>query len=454
MLPRAQPFSVALLLLLFSLTPSPRTAPVHVDLAGAIETEVLLHVREPLLRLSVPALERRFGAEVRSVSPEIGVIRLELPAGEPLPAAIARLQALPGVELAEPNHRLYPLFTPNDPLFGTQLPYLSVVQAPQAWDLQRGQPAVLVAVLDSGLDFDHEDLEGKAWTNVLETPGNGVDDDGNGCVDDLRGCSFMTPENSDPSCQTEPASVVDDNGHGTFISGIIAATNNNQRGMSGIAPGVTILPVKILDCRGGGNAADAAAGILYAAKAGARVANISFGADGESQTLARAIRTAFNQYGMVIVAATGNEGTGRVTYPARLPETLAVASSGTPTDSRARSFFSNWGPEVSVAAPGINIVSAVPQRFCGVTWLCVEGQPYAVASGTSFAAPQVAGLAALLVSHHPNLSGVSIMRIIRETADPLPDGDTPNWDGAGRIRMRAALDVPRYFLGAPAVARE
>jgi subtilisin family serine protease len=213
------------------------------------------------------------------------------------------------------------------------------------------------------------------------------------------------------------------------------------------------VPVKILDCRGGGTAADAAQGLLYAARIGARVANISFSADGESQTLANAIREAHGRYNMVIVAATGNAGEARVTFPARLPQTLAVASAGMPSNADQRSYFSDWGPEVGVAAPGLNIIGPVPEPFCETTWFCLEGQPYAIASGTSFAAPLVSALAALLISHNPNLGPETVRSLIEESAWPLPDNATPNWDGAGRIRMREALSQPRYYLGVPGTTR-
>ena len=186
---------------------------------------------------------------------------------------------------------------------------------------------------------------------------------------------------------------------------------------------------------------------------GARVANISFGADGESSTLTSAIKEAYDKYGMVIVAASGNDGEKGVTFPARLSQTLAVGSSGIPTDPNARSPFSNWGPEVEVVAPGLNIVSTVARDLCGA-WTCQYNQPYAIASGTSFAAPMVTALAALVISHQPYLTPEAVRQIIVGSAAPLPDGDAPRWDGAGRIRMRQALTSTKrfYILGAPGIA--
>ena len=399
------------------------------------------------------ALELRLGATVVVRLPELRSLRLRLHANEPLAEALSRLQGMPFVEMAEGNLPIRTTAVPNDPFYTTQSPYMTLIEAPEAWDIERGKDSVLVAVLDSGVALEHPDLQGRLWLNLGETENNGLDDDNNGCIDDRRGCSFVTRDGADPNCLVPAASNVrDDNGHGTFISGIIAANGNNAVGMSGAAPGVTILPVKILDCYGGGTAVDAAQGVLYAARVGARVANISFSADGESATLAAAIREAHDRYGMVIVAASGNEGRRGVTFPARLPATIAVGSSGTAGNQNARSQFSNWGPEVAVVAPGLNVVSTVAREQCA-TWVCVQDQPYAVASGTSFAAPMVTALAALIVSKNPYITPEGVRDIIKRTAVALPGGETQGWAGAGRIRMHQALKVRRYVLGTPGVVR-
>jgi subtilisin family serine protease len=343
---------------------------------------------------------------------------------------------------------------PTDPYFTAQGAYLDLVEATQAWDIEQGNASVLVAVLDSGVDLEHPDLKAKIWTNPREIEANGIDDDESGCVDDVHGCSFVSALSVNTVCaKPSPGVVDDDNGHGTFVSGIIAAQGNNGMGIIGVAPGVTILPVKTLDCTGAGAAAQAAQALIYAARIGARVANISFSADGASMTLTNAIREARETYGMVIVAPSGNSGRAGVSFPARLREALAVASSGTPQDPLERSPYSDWGPEVAVAAPGLNVVSTVPARYCE-TWRCPEGQPYAISSGTSFAAPMVSGLAALLISRTPNLSPDAVTRIISGSALPMPNGNTPNWAGAGRIRMYLALRQPRYVVGVAGVTRD
>ena len=453
-MPRLIIAAILLAVLSLPLLHEPSRAEPAPDLvAPAVANEVIVQLKPAFQALPDAALEARLGAEVVDRLPELRSLRLRLEGGETPAEAVERLVRLPYVELVEPNHLIKQASIPNDPLFSIQSGYLDTIDAPEAWDIEIGSDAVLVSVLDSGIDLEHPDLVNRIWVNPLEAEDE-QDDDANGCVDDLHGCSFVSRSSVDSSCpEPQPSTVTDDNGHGTFVSGIIAAEGNNGLGISGAAPGVTIVPVKILDCRGGGTAVEAAQGILYAARIGARVANISFGADGDSLTLANAIREAYNRYGMVIIAATGNEGSSRVTFPARLPQTIAVASSGTASDPNGRSVFSDWGPEVSFAAPGLNIISTVPEAYCDRGWACVDGLPYAVSSGTSFAAPLASALAALLISRTPYLSPEEVRQIIAQTAEPLPDGSTAHWDGAGRIRMQQALRQPRYFLGAPGIGR-
>jgi subtilisin family serine protease len=447
LMPRA--FIVAVLIIAASFSLS-RRAPGAVSASGA---DVVVRLTPAAYALSDATLEEGLRARIIVRLPELSSLHLRLTTDESLTEAITRLQRLPWVEFAEGNPAVRSTVVPNDPFYSTQAPYLQLIEAPEAWDIELGRDSVLVAVLDSGISLEHPDLQGRVWVNASETERNGVDDDENGCIDDRWGCNFVTREDADARCAAPgPGDVKDDNGHGTFISGIIAANGNNAVGLSGAAPGVTILPVKILDCYGGGTAVDAAQGVLYAARVGARVANISFSADGESATLAGAIREAHNRYGMVIVAASGNDGKRGVTFPARVPETIAVGSSGLPGDSTKRSTFSNWGPEVAVVAPGLNVVSAVSREQCA-NWVCVPDQPYAVASGTSFAAPMVTALAALIVSKNPFLSPTVVRQMITRTAVSLPPGETPGWAGSGRIRMQQALKVRRYVIGAPGLSR-
>jgi subtilisin family serine protease len=421
----------------------------------ALPGELLLRV-DPAVGALAQRIMISVGGQEEGRLEELGVVRLRLREGLSLERALELYRRMPGVRYAEPNYRVKAELVPNDPLYAAQRWYYNLTEAPQAWDVEQGKPSVIVAVLDSGVDVTHPDLRDHIWRNPGEGVPNGVDDDGNGCVDDVQGCNFVDPSAADPSCGSQPVPpsnrVTDDSGHGTFVAGIIGAIGNNGVGVIGVAPGVTLLPVKVLDCTGAGTTADAAAGILYAARMGAQVINLSFGGVEVSRTLQEAVVTATGTFGAVIVAASGNQGTQGITYPARYQQVIAVGASdrNSPDD---RASFSNWGLGVDVVAPGVDLVSTVPQALCDGHWFCPGGQPYSVASGTSFAAAQVAGLAALIRSHSPALTTNEIRFVIRATALPLPDDGTPGWDGAGRIRMRRALDAILFRLGAPGMTK-
>lgn len=346
---------------------------------------------------------------------------------------LRRIEAVPGVRYAEAVAPVSVADTPSDPLFSRQNAYLYPENAPAAWDIEKGQPGVVVAVVDTGVDIRHEDLQANIWTNPNEVPNNGYDDDGNGCVDDVNGCSFVS--DSSPGCQNVTNGFVnDDIGHGTFVSGVIAAAAND-RGIVGVARGVRIMPVKVLDCYGSGDSVAAARGMLYAVRNGASIINMSLGGLEDAGVMRDAVAQA-TAAGVLVVAATGNEN-GPVAFPARIPAVLAVGALASSADRRAS--FSNYGPEVDVVAVGEEIVSTLPGPLCFTFLPCIGGEPYATGSGTSFSTPQVAGLAALMRSMKPSLSPAQIINIIRSTATPLPDGNTPGWAGAGRINMVKAL---------------
>jgi subtilisin family serine protease len=368
-----------------------------------------------------------------------------------LARAVATLSAAPGVAYVEPVYTAFDSTdNPGDPLFSRERPYLNAIHAPEAWDIEQGRPEVLVAVLDSGVDLEHPDLQGRIWTNPAEVADNDLDDDGNGCFDDVHGCAFVDAAGA--GCDDALDGKVDDDaGHGTFVAGVIAANANNI-GIVGIARNVTILPVKVLDCSGHGDSLALAEGILYAAKAGAHVMNISLGGPTNAIVVRDAVRVATEEHGALIVAASGNSGKLGVFYPARYPQVLAVgAASSTNPDIRAT--FSTYGPEVDVVAVGQKIIGTVPAETCPtISFLPCIGDNYAAGSGTSFSAPQAAGLAALIVSRRPGITPASIMDLIKSTATPVPPGTKPDWAGAGRINMLEALR-PEFRLGAPGVAK-
>ncbi len=439
-------------------SPSPRSSSATAldgsQPAEAVPGEILVKFKEPVLAAAQVQMEEALGFQELGRIEGLGVMRVGVKPGV-TPEEAARLyEARPEVEYAEPNYILRSDGIPDDPLFaGQQQWYYDLIQAPPAWDIETGDPSVVVAVLDTGVDITHPDLKDGIWTNPAEVAGNNKDDDGNDCVDDSHGCNFAPSISSSCHYKNTPNSeIADDDGHGTFVAGIIAARANNQIGVAGTAPGVTIMPVKVLDCGGAGTAESAAAGVLYAARSGARILNISFGGDKESETVRAAIEQAHDVYGAVIVSSAGNTASAQVAFPARLEQVIAVSASDHKNPD-AKAPFSNWGPGIDVAAPGVDIVSTLPQRLCGESWPCIGGQPYATGKGTSFSAALVSGAAALILSRSPTLSPDEVARHLIETAAPMPDGSFAGWAGSGRIQIVQALQSPIYRVGVSGVVK-
>lgn len=352
-------------------------------------------------------------------------------AGESADLVLARLRQHPALAYAEPNTILilfddpHPARYPNDFHFGELWNLhnpdaaagrpVGDIRATFAWALTTGDAAIRVAVIDTGIDFYHPDLEANVWTNPGEIPGNGLDDDGNGYVDDVHGYDFVS-DDSDP---------MDDQIHGTHVAGTIGAVGNNEIGVTGVCWQTSLMAIKAFNASGEGSLFDVIAGIRYAVVNGARILNASWGQFENSKALAEAIAQARAQ-GMVIVAAAGNTRSDALSYPAAYPEVLTVAA----LDSRdERSIFSSYGPHVDLSAPGQNILSTVPDNR------------FEVASGTSMAAPHVAGVAALVLSRHPEFTPVQVEDILRNAVDPI---QTAVYCGAGRLNAWRAVrvDVP------------
>ena len=416
--------------------------------------ELLVKYRQPMFPIGRRVVNGVVGAREVGEIGDLGVSRVAVEPGLSLEEAARRYGLVPQVEYAEPNVIFRTQMVPNDPFYvGRQQWYYDLVNAPNAWDVETGKPGVIIAVLDTGVDVTHPDLKDNVWANTAEIAGNGVDDDGNGCVDDVHGCNFAESGIACTGAQAGPNSnIADDNGHGSFVAGVAAAKGNNAAGVTGMAPNATIMPVKVLDCEGAGTALAATQGILYAAKNGARVLNMSFGADEDSLTLRAAVAEAHDRYGVVIVAATGNSGEAVVAFPARDERVIAV-SAADHKNASSKASFSNWGPEVTVTAPGVDIISTLPTKFCGPGWSCVSGQPYALGSGTSFSAPLVAGAVALILSKGPPMSPDAVKSRLTSTAVDLPDGSYPGWDGAGRIQIDLALEGKSYQVGVSGIVR-
>lgn len=369
--------------------------------------------------LGAQSLQAQTGLPILRSIPQLGIVVIAADGaatGEALAATAARLELQRNVEWVEPNYTFALDLVPNDPSYASrQATYMNRMEMPAAWDYTTGQPGVVVAVLDTGVDLTHPDLAGNIWTNPLEIPTNLIDDDGNGFVDDVYGWNFASNNNA----------VADDYGHGTHVAGIAAAAINNATGIAGMAGGAKIMAVKVFYPPPSviGTYEDLIRGIVYATDNGARVINMSLGATSYSLGEEAAVDYAW-EHGVVVAAAAGNSGRDIVHYPAAHPNAMAVAATDA-GDNRAS--FSNWGDFVDIAAPGVSVYSTV--RFGG----------YSTMSGTSMATPHVAGLAALLFSLNPQLTNTQVRTLIEQNADDLGGKGWDPYYGYGRINGRKAL---------------
>lgn len=331
--------------------------------------------------------------------------------------------------------------------------YLSAVGIDEgrksAWSQVKKKPAdVVVAVIDTGLDWNHQDIAWDSlWRNPGEIQGNGKDDDGNGFVDDVIGWDFFA----------NSPKPWDHDGHGTFVTGIIAGTHGNGAGIAGINPHAKIMTLKAINNFGHSRASFLAKALVYAADNGARIANMSVGGEVLTDIERDAVNYAVSK-GVFIVVASGNEGINVDEYGiASHPEVLTVAS----TDLKGkRTIFSNWGRSVDLAAPGIDILSLRARRtdtmrdIPGVEYddgmaYVGDDKRYYRASGTSFSAPIVAGVASLLLSNNPSLSPKDLKRILTNSAKDIGTNGIDQYSGYGMLDARAALGADAaYFINA------
>ncbi len=349
--------------------------------------------------------------------------------------------------------------TPDNPLYYLQQDYLAAIGAPDAWALQHSGDGegVLIAIVDSGIDYNHPELIPQLAINFDDEFFDGRDNDGSGCPDDIVGCNFVSLSTADPSCGYTAAPpnwrTLDDEGHGTFVAGVAAASGDNAVGITGVAPRAGLLPVKVLDCTATGRISDAAAGIRYAADRGADVINISFGTPNDSPALREAVEYA-QARGAVVVASAGNDGSRGITYPAAYPGVISVAASGVapasggPVEYRRAASFARFGPGIDYLAPGVDLVSTIPEQVCGTNrWECVL-PGYARGTGSSFATPVVAGAVAVMLSTYPHQSHDFALGLLRLTRrDRLPD------QLSHLIDLGAAATREVFSTGAPGTSR-
>jgi serine protease len=327
-------------------------------------------------------------------------------------AALEKLKGNAAVLYAEPDYTVHAAVTPNDSRYSELWGMNNTgqtggvddadIDAPEAWDISTGNRSVVVGVIDTGIDYNHPDLAANAWVNPNEIAGDGIDNDNNGYIDDVHGINAITGT-GDP---------MDDNNHGSHVSGTIGAEGNNGEGVVGVNHQVSIVGCKFLDSAGSGATSDAITCIDYMVALGnngtkVRALNNSWGGGGFSQALADAVTTS-EQADILFVAAAGNSATDNDTNPSfpsnyENANVLAVAST---TASDTMSSFSQWGATtVDLGAPGSAILSTV------------AGGGYESFSGTSMATPHVTGAAALVLSVNPNLTAIELKEILMASGD-------------------------------------
>ncbi len=280
---------------------------------------------------------------------------------------------------------------PNDTLYSEYQWNLPQIATESGWSVSKGSDDIVVAVIDTGVQADHPDLQGRL----------------------VEGVNIV-----DPSSPPD-----DDVGHGTHVAGIISASVNNGEGVAGMTWYTKIMPIKALDSTGAGSTYSVAEGVLWAVDHGADVINMSLGNYAQAEFLHDALKYAYD-HGVVLVAASGNDNTDRPGFPAAYPEVLAVAATN-PDKSKAE--YSNYGDYIDIAAPGTSIPSTYP------------GSRYAALSGTSMASPHVAALASLVRAVNPQLSNDEVMDVLRRTAQDLGPEGKDNDFGYGEIDVKSAL---------------
>jgi subtilisin family serine protease len=383
------------------------------------------------------------GADAAAAS-AVAVYEISEP-GLSVPQAIERLQQSGKVAYAEPDYQMRKSATPSDTYYGEMWHMKNTGQnggvagndigAETAWNLSTGSGNMVVAVMDDGLLTGHPDFAGNLWTNPKEIPGNGIDDDANGIVDDVNGADVVLN-----SGNVQPYNRQDSD-HGTMVSGFVAARGNNSLGVVGVNWSAKLMTVKI---EGPGPdyslfTSDFVKGINYVVKQKAagvnvRVLNISYGVSAASQSLRDALASAGNA-GVLVVAASGNEGTNVPSYPGSydLPNIINVGAT-----NRFNEFaeFSNYGPTVDLYAPGQNVVTTSSRA--SVTDGSLVAPNYRRINGTSFSSPIVAGAAALLWDREPGQTLAQVRARLILTAAPYVDSAQA---GAGKLNLPAAMNA-------------
>lgn len=341
---------------------------------------------------------------------------------------IEEIGALSTVEYVEPIYMRESHYVPNDASISSQT-YLSVISAFDAWDVSKGSGDVVVAIVDSGVDYEHPDLADKIFTNENEIPNNGIDDDADGFIDNYLGWDFAGSDFANIVADKDPIAKTSNISHGTSVSGCAAGSADNGIGIAGTGFNTKYMALKMSadnDTRGANGSGfilNSTDGVIYAADHGADVINMSYGGGGFSQFEQDIFTYAALEKDVVLVASAGNGGTDITNYPAGYEHVISVAAT---SDTDVKASFSEHGSTIDIAAPGVN------------TFTTSINNGYGGASGTSFSSPIVAGAAALLRAHYPDYNQFQISQLLIRTADDISVTE-PNFQIGKRLNMHRAI---------------
>ena len=348
---------------------------------SVIDGQVVVRFNEPMQTEELANFGQQMNSTMIKTAARLNSAVYKVSEGTDIESLIQSLRENPSVQFAERNYILSSNYTVSDPKSKEQQG-LAMANLAKAWDITFGDPKVIIAVVDTGIDLTHPDLKNKI------VPGYNIISQG----------------------KTPPK---DDNGHGTHASGIAAADTNNKIGVAGTAPRCKLMPIKALDAKGSGDTVNVALGIVWAVDHGARVLNLSLGGP-NNETVKKAVEYALAK-NVVVVAAMGNDGKNQRAYPAAIPGVISV---GSVDSDQARSSFSNYGSWISVASPGSSILSTMPTYETTMTE-SEKSKGYDYLDGTSMACPIVAGIAALVVSRNPTYTPAEVKARIESTATDL-----------------------------------
>ncbi len=437
-------------------TPDQIQQPVRPAPGAHMANEVLVKFKSHVKTTDRQRSHIQADVDVVSAIPQLRIECVKSRRGESTEALLELYRKDSNVEYAEPNGLFYAAATPNDPYFPNQYGLHNTgqsgglvdadIDAPEAWDVQTGSSTVVIASIDSGANFGHEDLWATLWRNLGEPAvSNGIDDDGNGYVDDHYAWNFVGNNNL----------PLDDYGHGTHVQGIIAATGNNGVGVAGVAWQAQVMSLKAMDSAGSVPWAAAAAAIIYAADNGAKISNNSYGCLGcFSQVVEDAIAYA-NSQGMLFIAAAMNDSNNNditPAYPCTSTQPNVICVAATDRNDLLASFSNYGATTVDLGAPGVSI------------WSTLIGpgiDSYGTMSGTSMATPHVTGAAALLLAQDPTLSPYLLKVILLTNVDPIPalsgitvTGGRLNVDHALRNWLGNVPDLRPTSISGPSAALE